>query len=318
MLPYALARFAPLLSTVATAGDGPWTLPERSHNVYVGLHSYRYGEYASVSGEQALGTDVIATGITGVWTTGLANDLEMELQVPLETARVGDPSAAACSSAATPRGWCAPTAGLGDLALLVKGRLVDEVFTGPMTVSLVGGVRTGEAYARRRGRLTTLGDGQTDLGLGLSVGRTDVLGRGWYRMHATGGYWYRLPHVTEPSKVPADELRYDVSAVLAVHPYISIGPAVFGFRRLGGVDIAAADFRDPNAFSSLDASQVQVGGKLGVHPPGGRGTVSLGVLRTVAAENNPVDTLAISLGVGFFFERMDAGVVDLPPLPPPE
>jgi len=296
------------------AGEGPWTLQSGEQNVYVGLQTFRYGEYDGGGTQQSLDTDVIATGLVGVWTLGLAQGYEVELQLPWESARVGDPNAPACTQA--PRGgWCAPTSGVGDAALLVKTRFIDEVFQGPLSVSGVFGLRTGEAYSKYRGRLTNLGDGQTDLGASLTAGRTDVLRNGWYRVHATAGYWYRLPHTDIDDKVPADELRYDFSAVASIVPALSLGPALYGFQRLGGQELGAADLSDINGFSSLDAAQIQAGGKLGLHPPGGYGTVSLGVLRTVYARNNPTDTLAISVGVGFFFDRGEDIEVELPPLP---
>lgn len=301
----------------ARAGEGPWTLQPGEHNLYLGLNSFRYGDFDSGGTAAELSTDVIATGGVAVWTHGLAEGLEMELQLPYESARVGDPSVASCR-AGPRRAWCAPTAGLGDLALLVKTRFLDEVYAAPLTMSAVWGVRTGEAYSGKRGRLTTLGDGQTDFGGTLALGRTDVLGRGWYRAGGSVGYWWRVPHTVEPVKIPADELRYDLSVVVAVVPSLSVGPAVYGFHRLGGVDLGEADLSDINGFASLDAAQALAGAKVGLHPPGAVGTVSLGVLRTVAARNNPTDTLAISLGVGFFLQPGLSGEVALPELLPPE
>jgi hypothetical protein len=320
-----MKRLPPLLFALAAsgaavpamAGEGPWTLQAGQHNLYVGFQSYQYGEYDSGGSPAELDTDVIATGVVGVWTYGLFEGLDMELQVPYESARVGNPRSDACRDA--PRaGWCDPTSGIGDLGILVKTRLADEVFRAPVTVSALWGARTGEAYSSKRGRLTNLGDGQTDFGGALSVGRTDVLGRGWYRVSGEAGYWWRVPNITTPDKYPADELRYNFSAIVAVVPSISIGPAVYGFQRLGGVDLGEADLSSINGFSSLDAAQVQAGGKLGLHPPGSLGTVTLGILRTVAARNNPTDTLAVSFGVGFFFQPKYSETVDLPDLLPPE
>lgn len=304
-------------ASVAQAGEGPWTLQQGEHNLYFGLQSFRYGDYDAGTSSAELDTEVIATGLVGVWSYGLAEGLELELQLPYESARVGNPRAEACTSAPR-RKWCAPNAGLGDAAILVKTRLVDEVYAAPLSVSAVWGVRTGEAYSQTRGRLTNLGDGQTDLGGTLTAGRTDVLGSGWYRVAASVGYWYHLPHVAVPDKVPADELRFDLNASVAIVPSVSIGPAVYGFHRLGGVDIAQADLSSINGFSSLDAMQVQAGGKLSLHPPGALGTVTVGVLRTVAARNNPTDTLALCFGVGFFLQPGLGSTMELPELLPPE
>ena len=303
-------------SSRATAGEGPWTLRAGEHNLYVGVLSYRYDAYDTGLDTYYLPSEVIGTEITAIWTYGLLEGLELEARVPYEQVRVGNPRAGVCVMG--PKHWGAPTRGLGDLALLVKTRFLDEVYAAPVTVSGIWGTRTGEAYSHTRGRLTNLGTGQTDFGGALSIGRTDVLGNGWYRVSGSLGYWYRVPHDTVSEKVPADELQYDFNATVAPAPSVSFGPALYGFSRLGGQPLYQTDISHPNGFSSLDAAQLQAGGKLGLHPPGSRGTVTLAVLRTVAARNNPADTLVIGFGVGFFMQPGAEADIALPDLLPPE
>ena len=208
----------------ALGGEGPWTLQPGEHNLYFGALSYRYGAYDTGASVSQLPTEVIGTELMGVWSYGLFEGLELEVRVPYEAVRVGDPRAALCRDSPRRR-WCAPTRGVGDMTLLVKTRLLDEVYAAPVTVSGVWGVRTGETYSATRGRLTTLGTGQTDFGGALSIGRADVLGKGWYRASGSLGYWYRVPHVTEPDKVPADEFQFDVGGAVAPFPAWSVGPA---------------------------------------------------------------------------------------------
>lgn len=293
-----------LLSTLvprAYAGDGPWTLNPGEVNLYVGGDYFRYGEFRDGDQETVeLGSPLTAAGLTGVATLGLLQGVEVELVVPYESVRANDPESAFCQEGPRPS-WCEPTGGLGDVSGQIKGRLADELLASPLTWSLAAGFRTGEAYAGRRGRLTTLGDGQTDVGAGTAVGRSSRLpGRGWYRAGGTFWYWYRFPNAAVPgAKKPADELSFSVDTALSLGGPWALGPAVYGFHRTSGVDVSDADFTDLDVFSSLQATQIKVGGKVGIFGVRGR-TVSLTVLRTVYARNNPSDTLAISLGIGWF------------------
>ncbi|HCH66779.1 MAG: hypothetical protein CL927_02760 [Deltaproteobacteria bacterium] len=155
------------------------------------------------------------------------------------------------------------TAGLGDVALRVKTRRIDQVHLLPVSVSGGWGIGTGEANSATRGRLTALGTGQTDFGGALTIGRTDVLGVGLYRASGPVGDGYRVPHVTTPGKVLADEIQYGVHGAWAPVSLVSVRPAACGFMRLGGAELAAADFSHVNGFASLDSAQVQAGGKRG-------------------------------------------------------
>lgn len=294
-----------LLVGAALAGDGPWTLGPREHNVFVGADYYRYSKLDPGEGEaRDLPSPLTAAGLTLDWTLGLREGVEAEIKIPYESVRADNEESSGCTSG--PAGWCSPTAGLGDVGANVKVRLVNELYGSPVSVAANAGFRSGEAYAKTRGRLTTLGDGQTDVGGGLSVGRTDVLGPGWYRVSAAGGYWYRFSNSElEGEKVPADEVAGSVSLLIAPHPSFALGPAAHGFWRLGGQDIdevGADDFAWPDLSASLAAAQVQVGLKLGLFAQKGGPTFSLTVLRTAYAKNNPADTLVLSAGLGWFFK----------------
>lgn len=281
----------------ALAGDGPWTLDPREHNVFVGMDFYQYAAFDAGSGvPRELASPVTASALTGVWTAGLREGVELEVKLPYERARVQDPEA--CRAAAPVSGWCRTTAGLGDVGGQLKMRVLNELYGLPLTLSLSGGIRTGETYADTRHRLTTLGDGQTDLGAGLSLGRTDVLGAGWYRVSLDAWYWYRFPSAGHDL---GDEISASMSGLVAILPSFGFGPAMHGFWRPSGVSLGQADFTDPDVWSTLAARQVKVGAKLGVFGSQGAPTFSLTVLRTVSAQNNPTDSLVVSAGVGWFF-----------------
>ena len=295
-----------LLIASALAGDGPWTLGPRENNVFLGLDYYRYSELDPGDGSTApLPSPLTADAITGVWTFGLREGVEGELKVPYESVRADEPQSSACTGVSA--SFCKPTSGIGDLGGEIKVRALNELYGPPLTVALSAGFRSGEAYADERGRLTTLGDGQTDVGLGASLGRTDVLGKGWYRVGFSGWYWYRFGNGTFAGhKVPADELSGSFAAMVAPVSSFALGPALSGFWRLGGVDVPDAVLTDINGFDSLNARQIQVGGKLGVYATNNGPTFSLTVLRTVYAHNNPSDTLVISAGIGWFFRPKDS------------
>ncbi len=128
-------------------------------------------------------------------------------------------------------------------------------------------------------------------------------------------YWYRFANRVDPDfgKVPADEVAGQTEVLLSVHPRVGIGPTASGFTRLGGIALdGTADYTDPDLFSSLRATQVKVGGKLALYALDNGPTVSIAVLQTVYAENNPSDTLSLSLGVGQWI------VPRPPPVTPPD
>jgi hypothetical protein len=293
-----------LLSTPAQAGGGPWTLNPGEHNVYVGLDYFRYRSFRGEGGVlDELDTGLTAAGVTGVWTIGMANDVEVELKLPFESVRANDRSVLGCSEA-RPDDWCEPTAQIGDLGASLKWRVVDELYDSPVSVSISGGFRSGEAYANHRGRLTTLGDGQTDLGAGVAVGKTGRAGRGWYTSSAEAWYFYRFANTRlDGRKVPADEVAFSAEGLWAFHPRVAAGPALFGFTRLGGVGLDDIDYMSPDGWSALMATQVKVGGKVAIFSTDGGPTVVLSGLMTVFARNNPSDTLALGFGVGWFFPR---------------
>ena len=309
---------------MAIAGDGPWTLSGGERNLFLGADWYRFQDYAGGDGDtRQMGPGVTSAGFTGFWTVGLSSGVELEVKVPVVSVRVDDPEAAAC--AAAPRaGWCANTSGIGNVGATVKGRAIDELRGAPLSLALVAAARSGEPYARDRGRLTTPGDAQTDVGAGVTLGRTDVAGRGWYRASAETLYWQRFAHRTDGADGgPANEISWSTAAVLAPRPRFSIGPAATGFHRLGGGDLEQADLQDINAFPSLKATQVQAGAKAAWYGENDGPTLAVTVLRTVWARNNPADTLVISAGVGWFSPRKPTaapaafGAPPLPDLPAP-
>jgi len=289
--------------SIALAGDGPWALAPGDTNLYLGLDVYRYQTFRNGSDGEPIdmGSGLTGTGLTAVVTRGLRRGVEVELRVPYERVRANQPESAFCTSGPRPD-WCEVSGGLGDLMALGKFVLMDEAAFRPVSIGLSAAFRSGEAYSENRGRLTTLGDGQTDVGGILSVGRTGTLPRGWWQASASGAYFYRLPHNTASPKIPADEVAYDAQVLVAPIGWFSIGPAVAGFAKLGGVDVQQARLDTLDGWASLSGAQLKVGGKAAVYSEDGL-TFSVGVLQAVWARNNPIDTLALSAGIGWFVPK---------------
>lgn len=288
------------ISIAALAGDGPWVLEPGATNLFLGLDYVTYGTLRNPDGSTMdLGSGLTGAGPLLVVTRGLIPAVEIELKLPYERVRANQPDSAFCTTD-RPSDWCAVTAGLGDVTLLTKLRVLDEARLNPLSASLLVGARSGEAYSEHRGRITTLGDGQTDVGLGLGVGRAAGLGAGWYRVSASAAYWYRLPHRRAGGlKIPSDEITATADLLLAPSSSVGFGLAGTGFWRLAGLDVAEADFNQIDGFASLRGEQIKAGLKAAVFGERGLTLFATG-LRTVYAVNNPIDTLAVSIGIGAY------------------
>ena len=252
-----------LTGASALAGGGPWTLPAGARNLYVGTTQSRFSEIAGDMGPTDVGA-VQATTLQAIGTVGLLEGMEVELAVPWTRANHLEPSADPCDSVWRPSDFCTSSASLAPLQATLKGRLMDEGALQPVTLSAALSLRAGNTTAQYRDRLTATGDGQTDLGALLSVGRTGQVGSdGFYRLALTGGYYYRTALASpEGTKVPADQVELTVGGVVAPIRQVGLGPLVTGFHRLGGIDLSELKPDDPNGFPSLAASQVKAGGEL--------------------------------------------------------
>lgn len=295
---------AALLAATAWAGDGPWTLNPGETNLFLGVNTFRFtGFKDGLSDSVDLGTEIVSTSVTAIVTRGLVKGAEVEIRVPLQRVRATDPEGPFCAGG--PRAdFCERSQGLGDVSVVTTVRLLDEAALRPFSLSLSGFLRTGEAYSEQRGRLTKLGDGQTDLGLGLALGRTGTLGKkgGWYQLSGTGRYAYRIPHDPGPPKVPSDEISGDVAISFAPWSFLSIGVLGTGFYKVAGWKVSGAPLDTLDGFAGLAGAQVKAGGRIGIHTRDHL-TLSVGVLRTAFAKNNPRDTFVVSVGLGWFIPK---------------
>lgn len=289
-----------LAASTALAGGGPWTLPTGSRNLYVGTTQTRFSNITSGDDSIDVGT-VQATTLQAIGTIGLLEGIEAELAVPWTRANHLEPALDICQSTQRPSDFCQSSASLAPLQFTLKGRLLDEGALRPVTLSTAVSLRAGNTTAQYRDRLTATGDGQTDVGLRASVGRTGGFRtNGWYRLAASAAYWYRTPlAVNDGQKVPADQVEFALGGVIAPTRRIGLGPLLTGFHRLGGIDLSETRPDDPNAFPALAASQIKAGGELAI--TGDQDiTVSISALSAVWARNNPSDTRVISVGLGWY------------------
>lgn len=303
----ALALAGGLASRPARAGDGPWTLSSGDHSIYAGGDWSRWTRYeADGDADRDMGMGVSRGGFLGVWSVGLREGVEVEVQLPVHTVRVDAPGAGACA-APPARDWCADTTGLGRISARAKFRLVDEVFRPPLTLSLVLGAETGEHNAHLRGRLTNLGEGQSDAFGGLSTGRAAPLGPdgGWYRAHLTALYALRAPLEGEGAAArPGDELRGSLAAMVSPRGRLGLGLELGGHHRLAGEALADIPLGAPNAWAQLQTSQLRAGAKLMVAGDAGRPSLTLGWGRAVWARNAPSDETFVSFGLGWFLSAV--------------
>ena len=293
-----------LLAGAALAGSGPWTLPPGHHNVYVGGD---VGGFQNISngagGSFKLGTPIRGAQVLGAYTVGLAEGVDVEVVLPFERVWAVYSAYPVCVDG-RPEGWCETTQGLGDAGLRVRFRLLDEGAYRPVTLSARLLARTGAAYANNRGRLTTLGDGQTDVGAGLAIGRTDASDGGrWYRMSASASYWYRFGVAeVDGRKAPADEISFGADVLASPVRWVGAGFAVYGFTRLGGLDLVDAEVGSLNGWVSLNAAQVRVGPVLAFYTDSDW-TFFSSVVFTAASRSSPKDLTSVSVGVGRYFRK---------------
>lgn len=295
-----------LLPRVSHAGNGPWTLSSGDHALYVGGDWSRWTSYAA-DGEagRELEGGVSRSSFLGVWSVGIREGVELELRVPYHTVRVDSFDAPICGASDE---MCTTSQGVGRIGGTVKFRLVDEVFRPPLTVALLVGAESGEHTARYRGRLTNLGEGQSDLLAGLSAGRTASVGAGggWYRAHLTVLYALRAGlEGTGFSALPGDELRGEAAAMVSPAGRLGLGLTVGGYQRLGGKELDAISPGEPNAWAQLATAQVRAGAKFMVQGQGRLPSLTLGLARAVFAQNNPSDELFMSFGLGWFFSAVE-------------
>jgi len=294
------------LPRAAMAGSGPWVQGSGALSVYLGGEYQRIDELA---GREGLGDPSVipvddgieTTGLKLITSYGLVERVELELDLPWSHVQANRPGPV-CASLG-PRS-CAPTRGLGVVSARVKGLLLDELYGAPLSLSVAGVARFGQATARTRERVTNLGEGTQDLGAGLAVGRSGGLRDGFWSGYVDATGFYRFSNVAEAEPgVPAWEYSVNAELLGGTQAWWSLGPSVSFWHRPEGIDIEdllsdPALAVDVDRFARLRASSTRVGAKLLLRADS-RTTLALGASTTVAAVNNP-RVFALSAGVAVY------------------
>jgi hypothetical protein len=291
------------LTTAATAGSGPWVIGTGQSSLYMGAETQRLTQLALSTGSYAtedvvdVGSGLSTIGAQAIVTYGLLPRLEIEGLLPVYRVRANRTDAELCDALGLDA--CKATSGVGVMRIRAKGMVLDELYGPPFSLAIGPELRLGELTAPERARLTNLGEGTTDVGAFVSIGRTGLLGgSGAWSAFAEGGWRYRFPNTElEPDlPVPGSEFFSDIEAFFGPNLTWAVGPSVTAYIRPDGVDFEEVDMADQDRFSALRVLAIQAGGKVLVRS-GSRVTLSAGALRTVYAENNPSDVLSISVGL---------------------
>jgi len=296
----------PCLS-LAFAGSGPWTISEGDTSVYAGVEAQRFERLALSTGMQS--NDVLdvddgleTSGTTVVVTHGVREDIELEVGLGWQRVQANRPDGALCASLGPTT--CRTTKGLSPMTVGAKWQLVDELVGAPLSLSMGGQLRMGQWTARTRDRTTNLGEGTTDFGPTLAIGRSGGLGQGFWSAHVDGSWMYRQSNVVDASPpVPGSEIQVDTEVLGGTRAWWSLGPTVSYWERPGGIDIedllASPELAtDIDRFARLRARSVRVGGKLLVRSSE-RTTFVVAGWATTAAVNNPV-VMGVSTGLSVY------------------
>ncbi|MEL6344242.1 MAG: hypothetical protein AAFV53_14080 [Myxococcota bacterium] len=298
MLPASILLFCLGVLSPAHAGSGPWTLSQGDLDVYVGAESRRTTTLVDGSGaaEPLPGGGVSTIGSVLVGSFGVVPRVEGSLLVPVYRSRSLAEQDPDCQSFGLEA--CETSGGVGVLSARLKGLIVDELFGPPVSIAVAGEMRLGDLTAPSRARLTALGEGTTDLGLYLSIGRSGGVGEGGlWSVYAEGGYRYRFPNgELNGEEVPGNEWLAVLEGLYGPNSAWMIGPSVYFLTRPQGVDLEDVSLDSPERFVGLSTTAVQAGGKL-ILRSSDRWSLSLSALRTVVARNSFGDELIISAGV---------------------
>ncbi|TNE92632.1 MAG: hypothetical protein EP330_01420 [Deltaproteobacteria bacterium] len=293
------------LATPAMAGSGPWVLGRGDQSLYVGLDSQRIDKLiATIDGErQVIDVDARITTFTAKagLTYGLGTRVEVEGWVPWSRAWVARDDLGPCGALGL--GECRTTQGVGVIEGRLKLLLVDELTGSPVSVATGAHARFGGLTHETRARLTNLGEGTTDLGGFVSVGRIGGLGSGYWSGHLDVTGLYRIPNTrTFPQaegdlSAPGSDFQFASDVLFAPMSAadVSFGPSVSVYWRPFGLDFGEVDASDPDRFGALRVLAPRVGGKIIVRD-GAKAAFSASVLQTVAPVNNP-NTFTVSMGI---------------------
>lgn len=288
----------------ANAGSGPWVVGDGQGTLYVGAEAQHLSKLAvTIDGERNV-VDVAeglnTFGVKGIASVGLGSRFEVQALVPWYDVSVSRPDHPLCGALGLDA--CRATRGVGVIEARVKGLLLDEYFGAPVSLALGGELRAGHLTGATRERITNRGEGTTDLGGFLTVGRTGSLGDGFWSAWVEGGGRYRVPNTdtfplgTGDTSAPGAELTFATQLLAGPGTRLAVGPSLYGLHRPGGLDYGQVDLTDVDRFAVLSITNLRVGGTAVVRASADL-AATVSVLGTVASRNNPTDTVTVSVGL---------------------
>lgn len=288
----------------ALAGPEPWVLGRDDRSVYVGVDATRWSRFAGPEGSFGaeplpFGTAVTRTAVVASVSYGLLAGVAVDVDAGVAYSAVAREDAPICTDLGP--GGCDDVLGVTPVVGRVAWRVLDE-FTGrPLTVTLGPTVRFGDPTRPYRDRITQIGEGQTDLGGYVSIGRTAGLGgSASLAAFVQAEYRHRLGLATVAGhKAPGDELAGIAEVLVSPNRGAALGARVDALERPWGAGFGEVDDAGVDRFTALRVTAVKAGPKLVLRSLD-HVSLALTALFTVYAIDNPTDGWTLSVGVGGF------------------
>ena len=289
----------------ARAASGPWVLSPKDTSIYAGTEFQRFGKLATETGSFSddkvpVDSGITTLGVQGYVSYGLVQRVQLGLSVPWYFVQANRDDGPVCTTFGLHA--CTPTKGLGIVDLTAQGLLLDEFYGAPLSLAAGAEFRQGEHTAKTRSRITNLGEGTSDVGGYLSVGRTGGLGKtgNWSGYVALGGL-YRFPNTenADGDPVPGSEFNGTAEVLFGLNRIVTLGGTADLLWRPWGVDVTGVDLSDPDRFGSLRVFNLRPGLKLLLRSSDNV-VFSASALGTLYARNNPADAVTISAGVSVY------------------
>ena len=292
---------------VAQAGSGPWTLGPKDRSVYVGAEAQHIGHLANSEGSYADSVIPVDDGIDKmgakiIASRGLIPRVEIEGELPWYRVEATRPDGALCAALGPES--CATTSGIGVLSGRIKAQTSDELAGAPISTAVGATLRLGQLTNATRARVTNLGEGTTDLGVFVAVGRGGGFGDYAVSAHTELGWRHRSQRAEDSDgDLPGPELTADGDAFFGAAAW-SVGPTYSVLWRYKGVDLEEIDGADIDRFSSLRTFSGRAGAKL-ILRASDRTDFVASALGTVYAVNNPTDVWNLGVGLNLHPRRRD-------------
>lgn len=291
--------------SAAFAGSGPWVSGSGVGNLYLGIEGEQYTKVSSRNttgiDKQPVGEGIQSIGGLAVLSYGIAPRVEAEVTVPYLATHVNREDSTLCELLGEDS--CDATHTVGIIQARVKTLILDGIAGSPLSLSVAGEVRYGGLTATTRHRLTNAGEGTTDFGPSLALGRSGTLGaNGFYALSGDFGWRYRVPNTRRfpnlegQRAVPGSEFFGSLEALVTPTGRVSVGPYAVALYRPQGIDFSELAVADQDRFAALRVTDIRAGGKLLIRDAKNHVFV-LAVGRTVYSANSPADSLTLSFGV---------------------